>query len=324
MARPQPPQHPPKRNASRQEWYLYAVNRCRYTDAMETMNRAELIAHVEREAPASFRIAGIAHQPERYACGCVVGGPVNCYPTPGRAPEGVVTVHGTPLPEVHDDPWPDVDDEVVHEQISTAVGRGMFTDQVRKLLEGKAAEIETVANGGRTKCPSCGMAYRNSLGHPAHCPPIGREIVEHLPEQIRPSFVDWGRSEYPDERVRADRRAARANRPDPVGLFLEAAWTWLRDNIVAVWVMLGIVAWVVFANLELDPAVAAASCVMAGFIAGAVGYFPLKRVRRERRGVEAARRAAELEAIEKRAKDQDALWKTDPAEYRRRVERGEL
>ncbi|QNJ57979.1 membrane protein [Gordonia phage JKSyngboy] len=35
-------------------------------------------------------------------------------------------------------------------------------------------------------------------------------------------FVDWGSSEYPDERVRADRRAARADSPDPFSRMFRA------------------------------------------------------------------------------------------------------
>lgn len=305
MARPQPPQHRPKRNASRQEWYLYAANRCRYTDAMETMSRADLIALVEREAQAqaSFRISSIGQQPARFACGCVVGGPVNCYPTPGRAPEGVVTVHGTPMPEVHDDPWPDVDDEVVHEQISGAVGRGMFTDQVRKLLEGKAAEIETVANGGRTKCPSCGMAYRNSLGHPAHCPPIGREIVEHLPEQIRPFSV----RDAIQEHVMQGSPQHPAGQ-HPVDVFLNAAWTWLRDNIVAVWATILVIGAIVMVGA--NPAVGAVSIGIAAAVVLPIAI-PLHRRHRRR------------QLLERMAQQHD-LWMTDPVEYRRRVEEGEL
>ncbi|QKY78452.1 hypothetical protein SEA_ZITCH_5 [Gordonia Phage Zitch] len=225
MPRQQPPQYPPKRNASRQDWYLYAVNRCRYTDEMETMNRAELIALVEAQQPT---------------------------------------------------PWPDVDDEVEH---------------------------ETIANGGRTKCPSCGMAYRNSLGHPAHCPPIGREIVEHLPEQIRPFSV----RDAIQEHVMQGSPQHPAGQ-HPVDVFLNAAWTWLRDNIVAVWATILVIGAIVMVGA--NPAVGAVSIGIAAAVVLPIAI-PLHRRHRRR------------QLLERMAQQHD-LWMTDPTEYRRRVEEGEL
>ncbi|UTN91745.1 membrane protein [Gordonia Phage Sampson] len=284
MARPQPPQYRPKRNASRQEWYLYAVNRCRYTDEMETMRRDELIALVEAQQPAL---------------------------------------------------WPDVDDEVEHEDIRNAAGQtraemaardtgahvfrwaisdlaefidksGTDVPQLPPRVEMKRF-VEQIVDDAQTEGRQVCALIRDHDGRLTKV--LGyADGHSRVDVEEKPTFVDWGSSEYPDERVRADRRAARAGRPDPVGLFLEAAWTWLRDNIVAVWATILVIGAIIM--IGANPAVGAVSIGVAAAVVLPIAI-PLHRRHRRRQLLD-------------RMQAQHQLWMTDPTEYRRRVERGEL
>ncbi|QDH93491.1 hypothetical protein SEA_VERITY_5 [Gordonia phage Verity] len=329
MPRQQPPQYPPKRNASRQEWYLYAVNRCRYTDEMETMSRADLIALVEREAPTSFRISSLAQRPERYTCGCIVGGPANCDYATGRASAGgVMTVHGTPLPEVHDDPWPDVDDAVEHEDIRNAAGQTRAEMAARdtgahvfrwaiadlaEFIDESGTDVprlpphvemrrfvEQIVDDAQTKGQQVCALIRDHDGRLTKV--LGyADGHSRVDVEEKPAFVDWGSSSMP--------------RPDPVGVFFNAAWSWLRDNIVVVWATILVIGAIIM--IGANPAVGAVSIGVAAAVVLPIAI-PLYRRQKRRQALE---RQQQMLA---RMKEQHDLWMTDPVEYRRRVEEGEL
>ncbi|QGJ93560.1 hypothetical protein J1771_gp06 [Gordonia phage MelBins] len=147
--------------------------------------------------------------------------------------------------------------------------------------------------------------------------------VDPWPTADEPVFVDWGSSEYPDERVRADRRAARADRPDPftrmfraLARFLGAIPGAFRDHRSAAIAATLVGIWVVVVTVADNPAVTAVVSAVLGLVAGYLTTWPRVQSRRQRR----AARDAELA---ERADRQHQLYMQDPAAYLRRIEKGE-
>ncbi|AMS02998.1 hypothetical protein SEA_LEONARD_6 [Gordonia phage Leonard] len=145
----------------------------------------------------------------------------------------------------------------------------------------------------------------------------------------QPTFVDWGSSEYPDERVRADRRAARADRPDPFTRMFRALARFFaslpqrrvsRSDTYAVAASVVVGFWAVVAGTLGSPAIGAVLASLMGVILGGVMAWPRIDAQRKQRAAERAARDAEIAA---RADRQHQLYMRDPEAYLRRIERGE-